>query len=122
MSENIIGLNIKYLRQKKGIKQKHIAEKLEINSPQQIGKYERGEALPPLSAIYLIAELFEVSPGDLIEKDLSKGTNQTLKEPIQEYKIMPLIEALRTEQEKYKQLVQEIKQTKPELAKELGLM
>lgn len=122
--KNIIGLNIKYLRKIKKMNQGEVGALLGGKSPQVVGKYERGDSLPPLDVIYQLAEIFEVSSGDLISVDLSKEGGGKQSKPTKKeddvIEVKPLIQALKESQERYKKLEAEVLKNK-KLAKKLGL-
>lgn len=119
MDKNFIGLNIKHLRKSKKMNQSDVA-KLVGKSTQIVSKYEKGEVEPSLKVIYTIADFFEVSVGDLLTIDLSKGYNKIEKPEKDLTEVMPLIQALKESQEKYKKLEAEVLKDK-KLAKKLGL-
>lgn len=67
-----IGSNIKAYREKAGLTQKELAEKLFI-SPQAISRYENDEVEPNLDMIEKMSEVFECSIEDLVH---GKTTNK----------------------------------------------
>jgi len=56
----MIGMNIKYLRNKCGFSQEDLAEKIGV-SRQSVAKWEAGESLPDIQKCADMAVLFEVS-------------------------------------------------------------
>jgi transcriptional regulator with XRE-family HTH domain len=125
MNNNTIGLNIKHLRKKKKFSQSELSNMIGGKSHQMIGRYETGESLPPLDVIYSLAKVLEVDPGDLISKDLRKGSSKASRveeEEIDYKRIDPILEALKAAQKKYNHLVDDIIKTNKPLAKELGLL
>ena len=66
-----VNKNIKFLRTRSGWTQKELAEKIGLKQP-VIGAYEEERAMPPLSCLLDIADLFKVSIDVFTRKDLSK--------------------------------------------------
>ena len=64
----IIAKNIQKLRQKKGMTQLELAEKLNY-SDKTVSKWERGESLPDIIVLKSIADLFEVTLDYLAEEE-----------------------------------------------------
>lgn len=64
-----VGLNIKFLRKKNGLTQDDLAKKLGVGRA-KIGSYEEGRALPKLSLLQFLAEHFNLSLDDLVNKEL----------------------------------------------------
>lgn len=60
--------NIKTLRKQKGYSQEMVAEKLNVVR-QTVSKWEKGYSVPDAEMLERMAELFEVSVGDLLGKD-----------------------------------------------------
>lgn len=56
----MIGMNIKYLRNKLSLSQEDLAEKIGV-SRQSVAKWENGESLPDIQKCADMAKLFEVS-------------------------------------------------------------
>jgi transcriptional regulator with XRE-family HTH domain len=77
--ENILALNIRFLRKSKGLTQDQLADKLGVNRA-MIGSYEEGRAVPKLSAIQDMARYFNVSLDELVNADISsKGDHEVSK-------------------------------------------
>lgn len=68
MSKNLQS-NIRKLRNRMGISQEKMAEKLGINRP-RYSSYEEYRCEPNIDIIIKLSEVFEVSIDDLIKKDL----------------------------------------------------
>jgi len=68
MSKNLQS-NIRKLRNRMGISQYEMAEKLGINRP-RYSSYEEYRCEPNISLIIKLSEVFEVSIDDLIKKNL----------------------------------------------------
>lgn len=66
-----VNKNIKFLRTRSGWTQKELAEKIGLKQP-VIGAYEEERAMPPLSCLLDIADLFKISIDVFTRKDLSK--------------------------------------------------
>ncbi|HWP80164.1 MAG TPA: helix-turn-helix transcriptional regulator [Candidatus Acidoferrum sp.] len=69
---------IQLMRKKCGLSQEELAEKLEV-SRQSVSKWEQGQALPEMSKLLLLSELFGVSTDfllkDALEADPAPGTS-----------------------------------------------
>ncbi|MFJ1424847.1 helix-turn-helix domain-containing protein [Capnocytophaga canimorsus] len=63
--------NLKYLRNKKGLSQRQIADFFEIKGTAW-SNYEKGNSYPMLKLFVSISNYFEVSEEDILHKDLSK--------------------------------------------------
>ena len=63
------GLNIKSLREARGITVKDIQKELGFTTPQAIYKWQDGKCLPTLDNIIILARLFEVSVEDIVVID-----------------------------------------------------
>lgn len=126
MKHNLIGKNILFLRKEKKLSQEEVGELLGGKSSQIVGKYERGSSLPPLDVIYQLAEILEVSAGDLISIDFSNQDYEPIEikkveeKNLTEAKVMPLIQALKESQDKCKKLEAKIRKQKKSL-KKLGV-
>ena len=65
-----LGANIASYRKRQRLTQAALAEKINY-SDKAVSKWERGESIPDLPTIVLLAELFEVKVDDLLVDDLS---------------------------------------------------
>lgn len=63
--QDLVGQNIKFYRQLRGLTQEHLAEKAEVSSA-YIGYLERGKKSPSLDVLDKIAEVLQVHPGQLL--------------------------------------------------------
>ena len=84
-TKSIIANNLVKLRQKKGMTQTELAEKLNY-SDKAVSKWERGESMPDISVLVEIADLFEVSLDYLVrpEESLKKyEAKEEAKEKVQ---------------------------------------
>lgn len=70
MLGKIFGDNLKYLRTKNGMEQNELAEMLGFKSSSAISEWEKGKRIPNAGVLYDIANIFNVSLSDLIERDL----------------------------------------------------
>ena len=61
-----IGANIAMQRKRVGLTQAGLAEKLNY-SDKAISKWERGESMPDVLTLMQLAQLFDISVGDLLE-------------------------------------------------------
>lgn len=59
-TKNMIGMNIKYLRDTHSLSQEQLAEKLDV-SRQTVAKWENGESLPDIERCAELAMMFTVS-------------------------------------------------------------
>jgi len=66
--------NIKHLRKERGFTQSELAERIGLKRA-QIGSYEEFRAEPKIETIQKMAYLFSRSLDDLINQDLTKGSN-----------------------------------------------
>lgn len=65
-----LGEKIQQLRKSSSMSQEQLAEKLKV-SRQSISKWELNDAIPDLSKIIMLSELFSVSIDELIKEDIS---------------------------------------------------
>jgi transcriptional regulator with XRE-family HTH domain len=61
-----VGPALAQLRQRAGLTQAELAERLGLLSPETISRYERGEREPRVSSLIRIAEVLGVSPEELL--------------------------------------------------------
>lgn len=73
--ENTIGINIRKLREKTGLTQKELADKLYV-SDNVVSKWERGESRPDPETLVMIAEIFGVEIGSIIYSDEDARTQK----------------------------------------------
>ncbi|EFM71908.1 DNA-binding helix-turn-helix protein [Enterococcus faecalis TX0309A] len=71
--------NLKYLREKHHLEQIELAEKLNRKSASSISEWEKGKYTPKIGILNDIAELFDVSITDLMNKDLSSNDHSSSK-------------------------------------------
>lgn len=69
-----LGEKIHQLRKASGISQEQLAEQLGV-SRQSISKWELNDAIPDVSKIIMISELFSVSTDELLKKSNNKESN-----------------------------------------------
>jgi len=81
-----LGSNIRHLRKARGWTQAHLADRLEVNRS-LIGAYEEGRSEPRLATLQLLAHLFGVPLGDLIEKPLDGRAPQPYQ---QKLRVLPV--------------------------------
>ena len=60
------GANIAALRRKKGLTVRDVQDVLGFNTPQAIFKWQRGECLPTLDNLVILASLFDVTLDEII--------------------------------------------------------
>lgn len=63
------GNNISRLRKEKGLSIKEIQEAMGFNTPQAIFKWQRGETLPTVDNLVVLAQLFETTIDEIIAKE-----------------------------------------------------
>jgi transcriptional regulator with XRE-family HTH domain len=133
-----ISTNIKFLRNKLGMTQTDLAEKLGKTSA-AISDYEKGKSVPPLEVAFKISKLFKISIDDLAKKNLQRDDIllqegiSAVEEPDYKAKYAEnqkkLEEKLKTlerlnelQGQRLSDLEWMIKKHAPELAKEIGLL
>ena len=70
--KRIVARNITELRQSKGMTQMELAEKLNV-TPQTISRWETETAYPDITAIPVLANIFDVSIDELMGYDKAKS-------------------------------------------------
>ena len=60
------GINIANLRKQKNISVKTLQKMLGFNTPQAIFKWQRGDSLPTLDNLVILAEIFGVKIDDIV--------------------------------------------------------
>ncbi|MBE6835160.1 MAG: helix-turn-helix domain-containing protein [Ruminococcaceae bacterium] len=70
-----LGKKIKQFRFKAGLTQEQLAEKLDI-SPQSVSKWENAVAMPDITALPLLAEIFGISIDDLFDLTAEQRLNR----------------------------------------------
>ena len=76
---NYFGDRIKQLREDKGLLQKHIASKLDIDTP-MLSKIERGERKAKREQVLVFAEFLKVSPETLLTLWLADQIFEIIKD------------------------------------------
>lgn len=71
--------NLKFLREKNHMEQQELANHLGKKSSSTISEWEKGKYTPRIGVLNDIAELFDVSISDLMNKDLSNQENSNYK-------------------------------------------
>lgn len=74
-----MGMELKKLRIRAGLKQKDVAKELGYSSPQFISNWERGISSPPVKTIKRLASLYKASPDKLFRK-LQNAVVQSMRE------------------------------------------
>lgn len=72
IKNNLLGNNIRWLRESKNLTQPDLAKNIPNMSKQKIRTYEENISTPSADTLYDIAKYFEVSVESLFEKDYSK--------------------------------------------------
>ena len=77
---NHISKNLRYLRESLGKSKSWVGREIGRSST-VVADYEAGKVSPPVEILMKYAELFEVKPGDLIDRDLeTEGPSEKLSE------------------------------------------
>ena len=87
-ADEIFSSNIKYIREKNGLKQSDVAEALHVTN-QAVSKWESGKSLPEINTMVEIAKLFNVSTDEILSTDLrEKDTDEQIVEsPKERYQV-----------------------------------
>lgn len=129
--------NVRTLRVEKDLKQKELAKKIGV-APSIISAYEKGTSSPRIENLIKLADVFDVKPGELLDKnfmDPNISTNTTtteLKDRSRQYEflideIMALkselskAENLKEAKEQLDEIIATLKKKYPDVAKQLGL-
>ena len=70
-----LGKKIRQLRSKAGMTQEQLAEKMGVG-PQAVSKWENAAAMPDITALPLLAEVFGVSIDDLFDLTTEQRLNR----------------------------------------------
>ncbi|NLM97127.1 MAG: helix-turn-helix domain-containing protein [Halanaerobiaceae bacterium] len=70
-SKNNIAANLRFLRNRNGLSQEEVAEKIGV-SRQAVAKWENGDSLPDILKCEALADLYDVSLNDLVRHDPEK--------------------------------------------------
>ena len=87
--KNTIAQRITFYRKNCGMTQAELAEKLNY-SDKSVSKWERGEGLPDVVVLSMMAELFGVTVNDLISGDV-KPKRSTGKLPLKDRILIPML-------------------------------
>ncbi|WP_105106982.1 helix-turn-helix domain-containing protein [Streptococcus suis] len=86
--KNYFALNLKFLRQKQGMEQIDLANRLGRKSSSSVSEWERGKYTPKAGVLNDIAKIFDVSLSQLMSSDLSNPTPTTQPTPTIDFKEM----------------------------------
>lgn len=75
MAHSYFAKNLKYLREKKGLEQLELAQRLGRKSSSSISEWERGSYEPKSKILSSLADIFNVTLTDLMMKDLTQPEN-----------------------------------------------
>lgn len=81
--KTVVGKNIQYLRKKQNMTQLDLANILNY-TPKAISKWERGESIPEIETLMLIAKEFNVTVDYLLNENASKNTSDFLPTEIKD--------------------------------------
>ena len=79
----VIGKNIQFLRKKQNLTQQDLADKLNYTA-KAISKWERGDSIPELETLILIAKEFNVTLDYLVNENIDKSKADFLPSEIKE--------------------------------------
>ncbi|HFI0746512.1 TPA: helix-turn-helix domain-containing protein [Streptococcus suis] len=79
--KNYFASNLKLLRQKHGMEQIDLANRLGRKSSSSISEWERGKYTPKAGVLNDIAKIFNISLSELMSSDLSNPIHTPTKEP-----------------------------------------
>lgn len=80
MTEMTLGKRIAMLRRRKGLKQEELANMLDITA-QAVSKWENDQACPDISLLPMLAQILDVSVGELLTGKPEKPAVQLVPEP-----------------------------------------
>lgn len=86
--KNYFALNLKFLRQKQGMEQIDLANRLGRKSSSSVSEWERGKYTPKAGVLNDIAKIFDVSLSQLMSSDLSNPTPTNQPTPTIDFKEM----------------------------------
>lgn len=116
-----IHLNINFLRDKVGMRQSDLAERLG-KTPTMISSYEKKKSLPPLDVVLEMCSIFEVGLEDFVFKNIKEEgfTPTEKKEDVKDEmtRMQKMIDLMEFKINLYEK---EIKEKLPEVAKELKI-
>lgn len=76
------GQNLKKYRERKGLTVFNVSEKLGLECPQSVYKWERGDSMPRIDNFFALCYLYGVSPKDLLcfyDQEYAKHVDEILK-------------------------------------------
>ncbi|HEM5134210.1 TPA: helix-turn-helix domain-containing protein [Streptococcus suis] len=79
--KNYFASNLKLLRQKKGMEQIDLANRLGRKSSSSVSEWERGKYTPKAGVLNDIAKIFDVSLSQLMSSDLSRPIHSSQSTP-----------------------------------------
>lgn len=83
--------NLKNLRESKGLKQKEVAQILNLSSA-TYNTYERGISIPPIETLCKIADYFNISLDELVGRDFAQAGTELENELLKTVKQLSLVE------------------------------
>lgn len=87
----MLGEKIKTLRLDRGFSQEELAKRLSVVR-QTVSKWEKGLSLPDSDMLITLAEIFEISVGDLLEENTKvKATTDSKPHPLKLWEIVLLV-------------------------------
>lgn len=87
----MIEYQLKNLRENKGLKQKDLAQKINLSSA-TYNTYERGISVPPLETLCKLADFFNISLDELVGRDFAKAGTEMENEILKTVKQLSLVE------------------------------
>lgn len=87
---NIIGRNLKRLRQAKGFSVEEVRKYLRLGTTQAIYKYESGNGYPQVDTMFALMELYEADLHDIIDDPMENGKSRDIFSSLYEMDYMVL--------------------------------
>lgn len=87
---NIIGKNLKRLRQAKGFSVEEVRKYLRLGTTQAIYKYESGNGYPQVDTMFALMELYEADLHDIVDDPMENGKSRDISSFLYEMDYMVL--------------------------------
>lgn len=87
---NIIGKNLKRLRQAKGFSVEEVRKYLRLGTTQAIYKYESGNGYPQVDTMFALMELYEADLHDIVDDPMENGKSRDIFSSLYEMDYMVL--------------------------------
>lgn len=80
--KKMFGKNLKFLREKNGLEQSHIADMLDKKSTSAVSEWEKGLRIPNIGDLDVLSTIFHVTIDNLVNSDLSAKEEPTETEEL----------------------------------------